>query len=81
MELFAKVTLGAKCHQIEVCSWAAGGITDGIKNGLGEGTKQEQRGERLRRERFLTHHVAMAACTQGPRPILQMNMFVKGQNV
>lgn len=35
MELSAKVTLGAKCHQVEVCSWAAGGITDGIKNGLG----------------------------------------------
>lgn len=53
----------------------------GLKMAWEEGTRQEQRGERLRGERFLTYHVAMAACTQGPRPILQMSMFVKGQNV
>ena len=50
MELFAKVTLGAKCHQVKVCSWAAGGIiTDGIKNGLGR--RHKARTERGKTER------------------------------
>lgn len=78
MELFAHVTLGAKGHQVKVCSWAAGDITDGIKNGLGirqKGKKREGKGQE--------GTISDPPCGDGSlytRPILQVPTFIKVQN-